>query len=86
MPPEFRDAFGAVMVVGTIGGFITLWRWMSIRSRKFASAQPTEAFQAVEQRLARVEVALDDMSVALNRLTEGQQFLTRLLSERAHQA
>jgi hypothetical protein len=41
------------------------------------------ALAAVEQRLARVEVALDDLTTELGRVTEGQQFLTKVLAERA---
>ena len=37
----------------------------------------------VEKRLARVEVALDDVASELVRVTEGQQMLTKLLAERA---
>jgi hypothetical protein len=40
----------------------------------------------VEMRLARLEVAIDDMSTELMRLTEGQQFVTKMLSEKAAEA
>jgi hypothetical protein len=45
--------------------------------------QDAGALAAVEQRLARVEVALDDLTTELGRVTEGQQFLTKVLAERA---
>ena len=35
----------------------------------------------VEMRLARLEVAIDDMAAELQRVTEGQQFVTKLLAE-----
>jgi hypothetical protein len=51
------------------------------------AAAPVEGtLQALEQRFARVEVALDDLSVEIARLGEGQQFVTKLLSERARDA
>jgi len=37
----------------------------------------------VEMRLARLEVAIDDMSAELARVTEGQQFVTKLLAEKS---
>ena len=37
----------------------------------------------VEMRLARLEVAIDDMAAELARVTEGQQFVTKLLAEKA---
>lgn len=40
----------------------------------------------VENRLARVEVAIDDMSSELTRMIESQQLMTKLLSERASEA
>jgi hypothetical protein len=37
----------------------------------------------VEQRLARIEQAVDAVAVEVERISEGQRFTTRLLSERA---
>jgi hypothetical protein len=37
----------------------------------------------VEARLARIEQAVDAVAVELERISEGQRFTTRLLSERA---
>ena len=37
----------------------------------------------VEMRLARLEVAIDDMAAELSRVTEGQQFVTKLLAEKS---
>ncbi|HTD61731.1 MAG TPA: hypothetical protein VK679_13855 [Gemmatimonadaceae bacterium] len=40
----------------------------------------------VEMRLARLEVAIDDMAAELTRVTEGQQFVTKLLAEKSAEA
>ena len=40
----------------------------------------------LENRLARLEVAIDDMAAELQRVTEGQQFVTKLLSEKSLEA
>lgn len=37
----------------------------------------------VEQRLARIEQAVDAVAMEVERISEGQRFTTRLLSERA---
>ncbi len=37
----------------------------------------------VDQRLARIEQAVDAVAVEVERISEGQRFTTRLLSERA---
>ena len=38
---------------------------------------------AVEQRLERIEQAVETMAVEVERISEGQRFATRLLAERA---
>ena len=40
----------------------------------------------VEKRLARVEVALDDVTAELGRMTESHQYLIKALSDRSAQA
>ena len=45
-----------------------------------------EALQALEQRFARVEVALDDVTTELHRVSEGQGSMTKLLSDRSRDA
>jgi hypothetical protein len=40
---------------------------------------------ALENRLARVEVALDDVTAELGRMTESHQFLVKALADRATQ-
>lgn len=39
--------------------------------------------QAMEERLARMEQAIDAIAIETERITEGQRFTTRLLTERA---
>lgn len=36
----------------------------------------------IENRLARLEVAIDDMAAELTRMIEGQQVVTKMLAER----
>jgi hypothetical protein len=44
------------------------------------------ALATVESRLARVEVALDDVTAELGRMTEANQLLAKALSDRQQQA
>jgi hypothetical protein len=39
--------------------------------------------QRLEERMARLEGAVESMSSEMERLSEGQQFMTKLLSDRA---
>jgi hypothetical protein len=57
--------------------------YMQARNR---SAQDPSALAAVEQRLARVEVALDELTSEFGRIADGQQFLTKVLTDRAADA
>lgn len=46
--------------------------------------QSTPQLQAVTaERIARMEIALETMALEIERISEGQRFVTRLLSERA---
>jgi hypothetical protein len=74
-------AFFATIVVLVLG-----LRYFAYKSAHARTPQETGALGAVEQRLARVEVALDDLASELGRVTEGQQFLTKVLTERASEA
>jgi hypothetical protein len=74
-----QPALIVIPVIITIGSFVTLLKWMTIRQ---AGRVSPDALLAVEQRLARLEVAVDDMSTAFAQVAEGQQFLTKLLAER----
>jgi hypothetical protein len=60
---------------------VTVLGIAKIRSQRSA-AQGSVGFDVVEKRLARVEVALDDLAAELARVTEGQQFLTQVLTDR----
>jgi len=44
---------------------------------------PNRALGSTEERLARIEHAVDAIAVEVERISEGQRFTTKLLSERA---
>lgn len=60
---------------GTLLGIVFMW----FRGRKNVGAQ---ALGSLENRLARVEVALDDVTAELTRATEAQQLLIKALNDR----
>ena len=53
-------------------------KWISY---KRSSAAGPEALESLERRLARVEVALDDLTGEIGKIAEGQQFLTKVLAD-----
>lgn len=58
-------------------------KWIGYK--RSASAGP-QALDQLERRLARVEVALDELTGEIGKIGEGQQFLTKVLAERGYQA
>ena len=61
----------------TMGFARTIWK----RSNK--PALPPTAFTETAQRLERLESAVDTIAVEIERISEGQRFVTKLLSESA---
>ncbi|HTA74492.1 MAG TPA: hypothetical protein VK733_09480 [Gemmatimonadaceae bacterium] len=78
-----NDAIVAVlsMAIGaaTLLTLVRLW----LNGRKNVAAATVASF---ENRLARVEVALDDVTAELSRMTDAQQLLVKTLVERQPQA
>ena len=73
--PEVIAAFTVpVSIMGTVYAFMhyaTQWRLGKGRSSG-----------ELENRLARLEVAIDDMTAEIGRMTESQRFLTAALTQR----
>jgi hypothetical protein len=82
-----NDAFLGFFVF--TGFFVVLWKfidtWAKVRGAR-KNDHTAETLQALEQRFARVEVAIDDLTSEVHRVTESNGFLTRLLSERSRDA
>jgi hypothetical protein len=69
--------FGTIVVLG-IG--VPLVRAYIRRQDSAALRPPTDG--ETNARLARIETAIESMAVEIERISEGQRFTTRLLSER----
>lgn len=71
-----------------IGGFfftvIVIWLGLPIikvwADRK--KQEPDPRMLATDERLARMEQAIESMAIEIERISEGQRFVTRLLAER----
>jgi hypothetical protein len=75
MPPEVVFIVIASLVA------VTVWVWVGVKYGQ-KGTRPEE-LDAVEKRLARLEVAIDDLTNELGRVTEGQQFTNKLLADRS---
>ncbi|HEY1953755.1 MAG TPA: hypothetical protein VGG76_13205 [Gemmatimonadaceae bacterium] len=58
----------------------------SVAMRKHSRLGDQEAGPVADQRLARLEQAVDAIALEVERISEGQRFTTRLLSEQSRRA
>jgi hypothetical protein len=75
----------AAMAVGTSAGVVVtgIVAWTVVKLRRIApSATPAAELQAVHDRLARIEDAVEAVALELERGGEAQRFTARLLAER----
>jgi hypothetical protein len=82
MPPS------VVFIVLASLAAVTVWVYVGVKyGTKYANDEKKpDQLDAIEKRLARLEVAIDDMASELARVTEGQQFVTKLLGERSSES
>lgn len=69
---------GQLMGSAVLISLLVLW----FRRRRPDSTVPNESMRRIETRLAEMQHALDTVAVEVERISEGQRFTTKLLSER----
>ena len=79
---EPGDIAITAIVFGTVGSiaFPIVRAWARRLEGKTAAALP---LAGVEERLERIERAVESMSIEVERISEGQRFVTKLLAEKA---
>jgi hypothetical protein len=60
--------------------------WFRHKEKMAGLKGTTAADSAVEARLARIEDAVEAIAIEVERMGEGQRFVTKLLAERTQQA
>lgn len=80
--PQMMSILGITLVCCVVGLPIAraFGRWLDRRG----NAQPVN--QEVTSRLAAIEQAVESVAVEVERISEGQRFTARVLSERTHEA
>jgi hypothetical protein len=56
--------------------------WIRTRSRRLPAADMAPALKPVEDRLGRLEQAVEAIGVEVERIAEGQRFVTKMLADR----
>ena len=65
----------AVLIVRTIANAVVRYREQDARVAEATAMQPNDA------RMSRLETAVESIAIEVERISEGQRFTTRLLSE-----
>ena len=80
IPPELIG----IPVVVTIPAIVVIVKMWFSHKEKLAGLQgPRENSALLDARLERVEQTVESIAIEMERVSEGQRFVTKLLSERA---
>jgi len=71
----------AIAIVFAVTGWM-LRTWLTHQERMKELSMAKQSLGSSEQRLARVEHAVESIAVEVERIGEGQRYVTALLSER----
>jgi hypothetical protein len=73
----------ALMIVsGTIVIVASLWFYHRVLERRHERRLPI-AMDALQERLQRIELAVDATAIEVERISEGNRFMSKLLAERS---
>ena len=76
-----------IPLAGVLGFFLTsgwmLKMFLGYRERTKALEKSKHFSAASDERLARVEQAVESIAIEIERVSEGQRFVTKLMSEKA---
>ena len=75
--------FGIIFGTGSVVGVAWAVAYGAVKYRRAASPVSDAALGRIEQRMERIEQAIDAVAVEIERVSEGQRFTTRLLTERS---
>jgi hypothetical protein len=87
-PPDNDGSFGEGLAAGLVPllsllAIVTLWRRYKRRRRGGIATSKENLVAESNQRLERLEHGMEAIAIEIERVSEGQRFVTRLLSEQA---
>ena len=71
---------GTIVSIGCLTGIVTTW--IKYRAKRVVSADLTARLGEISDRMAKLDNAVDAMAVEVERISEGQRFVTKVLAER----
>jgi hypothetical protein len=79
-PPEEAWVLGGMFIVFVMMPMSVAWALRALRRSK---VPPDPALDGVEQRLTAIEQGVESVALEIERIGEGQRFVTQLIGERA---
>ena len=83
IPPEL---IGIPIIFAIPATVIIVKIWLTHKEKMAGLTGPRESASLLDARLERVEQTVESIAIEMERVSEGQRFVTKLLSERAHEA
>jgi len=71
---------GTMAALGCFTGIVTTW--IKYRAKRVVSAELTGRLAEISDRMAKLDNAVDAIAVEVERVSEGQRFVTKVLAER----
>lgn len=72
----------AIIVIFAMTGWM-LKMWLGHREKMRGLSLPKQNQASIEGRLERVEHAIESIAIEIERVSEGQRYVTKLMSDRA---
>jgi hypothetical protein len=72
----------AIVMVFYISGWM-LRMWLSHREKMKGLSMTKQGLGSSDERLVRVEQAVESIAIEVERISEGQRYVTKMLNERA---
>jgi hypothetical protein len=80
---EFLIAMMGILMTGGVTTALIVTVGRVIAQRKAPPSLPPGSVAQLDERLSRMEQAIDAMAVEMERVSEGQRFTSKLLADRA---
>jgi len=71
---------GVITALGCFTGIMTTW--LKYRSKRLTGTNVDARLADISERMAKLDNAVDSMAVEVERISEGQRFVTKLLADR----
>lgn len=81
MEPEGQMVVAIVAISSSVAILGTI-AWAYIERLKLRQGANFKQLGSIDERLSRMENAIDAMSIEMERISEGQRFTTKLLADR----